>query len=153
MDITASDRSALIRLASSLPVGDESRRAILSGLRTAGAFSSKDALKKYLSEHPEADKSKHWVATSTHHSSKSKEHYEKAQAHRRDGDNEGADLHQQAAAYHSGTAEEIKSLTKLRKTRGEDHPETLAKRKRIEEGSDRSTELSEKANTHSKKGK
>lgn len=32
MKVTASDRSALLRLASSLPVGDESRRAILSAL-------------------------------------------------------------------------------------------------------------------------
>ena len=31
--LTASDRSSLIRLAASLPVGDENRRAILSGLR------------------------------------------------------------------------------------------------------------------------
>ena len=33
MNITASDRASLLRLASSLPVGDESRRAILSGLK------------------------------------------------------------------------------------------------------------------------
>ena len=31
-NLTASDRSALIRLAASLPVGDENRRAILAGL-------------------------------------------------------------------------------------------------------------------------
>jgi len=35
--LTASDRKSLIRLASSLPAGDEMRRAILSGLtQTAG---------------------------------------------------------------------------------------------------------------------
>jgi len=33
--ITASDRSTLIRLASSLPKGDETRKAILNGLRLA----------------------------------------------------------------------------------------------------------------------
>lgn len=33
--ITAADRTALIRLASSLPKGDETRRAILNGLRLA----------------------------------------------------------------------------------------------------------------------
>jgi hypothetical protein len=33
--ITASDRKTLIRLASSLPVGDDTRKAILTGLRTA----------------------------------------------------------------------------------------------------------------------
>ena len=31
-NLTASDRSSLIRLAASLPVGDENRRAILAGL-------------------------------------------------------------------------------------------------------------------------
>lgn len=35
MNITASDRASLLRLASSLPVGDESRRAILAGLKVA----------------------------------------------------------------------------------------------------------------------
>lgn len=34
-ELTASDRSSLIRLASSLPAGSEERRAILSGLRSA----------------------------------------------------------------------------------------------------------------------
>jgi hypothetical protein len=33
--LTSSDRSALIRLASTLPTGDETRRAILAGLRCA----------------------------------------------------------------------------------------------------------------------
>ena len=34
--LTASDRSALIRLASSMPVGSGERRAILAGLKVAG---------------------------------------------------------------------------------------------------------------------
>lgn len=34
-NLTASDRSSLIKLASSLPKGDETRKAILSGLKTA----------------------------------------------------------------------------------------------------------------------
>jgi hypothetical protein len=34
--ITASDRKALIRLASTLPVGSEERKAILAGLKTSG---------------------------------------------------------------------------------------------------------------------
>lgn len=37
MNITASDRASLIRLASSLPAGDESRRAILAGLSKSSA--------------------------------------------------------------------------------------------------------------------
>ena len=36
--LTASDRSALIRLAASLPVGDENRRAILAGLSKSASF-------------------------------------------------------------------------------------------------------------------
>lgn len=39
MNLTASDRSSLLKLASSLPVGDEDRRAILSGLKTAAKMS------------------------------------------------------------------------------------------------------------------
>lgn len=39
MNITASDRASLLRLASSLPLGDESRRAILSGLKKADPVS------------------------------------------------------------------------------------------------------------------
>jgi hypothetical protein len=39
--LTASDRDRLIRFASSLPKGDESRRAILAGLRTAEKFVKK----------------------------------------------------------------------------------------------------------------
>jgi hypothetical protein len=34
-NLTASDKSVLIKLASSLPTGDETRRAILAGLKTA----------------------------------------------------------------------------------------------------------------------
>ena len=39
MNITASDRTSLIRLAASLPVGDECRRAILAGLKSAFTYS------------------------------------------------------------------------------------------------------------------
>jgi len=61
-NLTASDRAALIRLASTLPVGDENRRAILAGLaRVATEFATMDALQGYLKEHPGADKSKHTV--------------------------------------------------------------------------------------------
>ena len=42
MNITASDKTVLLRLASSLPVGDESRRAILAGLGKAAAKVQKD---------------------------------------------------------------------------------------------------------------
>ena len=42
-NLTASDRAALIRLASTLPVGDENRRAILAGLtREASGASDPD---------------------------------------------------------------------------------------------------------------
>ena len=43
MNITASDREALIKLASSLPQGDETRKAILASLqsKTAGLLSTK----------------------------------------------------------------------------------------------------------------
>ena len=34
MNLTATDRSALIRLASNLPKGSEERRTILAGLKT-----------------------------------------------------------------------------------------------------------------------
>ena len=37
MNLTATDRASLIRLASSLPVGDENRRAILEGLKVAAS--------------------------------------------------------------------------------------------------------------------
>ena len=42
--LTSSDRSALIRLAASLPKGSEERRAILAGLKTAGG----DYLEDYV---------------------------------------------------------------------------------------------------------
>ena len=35
--LTASDRSSLIKLASELPKGSKERRAILAGIKTAGA--------------------------------------------------------------------------------------------------------------------
>lgn len=40
--LSSSDRSALLRLAASLPTGDESRRAILYGLSKAAAKVQKD---------------------------------------------------------------------------------------------------------------
>lgn len=39
--LTASDRSALVRLAASLPVGDENRRAILAGLQAVRGDNAK----------------------------------------------------------------------------------------------------------------
>jgi hypothetical protein len=60
--ITASDRAALIRLASGLPKGSETRRAILSGLsKVAMEHATEEARKKYLKEHDGADPSKHTV--------------------------------------------------------------------------------------------
>ena len=41
MNITASDRSALVKLASSLPKGSDERRAILASLKVAGCDSPK----------------------------------------------------------------------------------------------------------------
>ena len=49
-NLTASDRSALIRLAASLPVGDENRRTILAGLaKTVGLVDQSLALRKRAS--------------------------------------------------------------------------------------------------------
>lgn len=60
--LTSSDRSALIRLASTLEKGSPERRAILAGLeRIAMEFASEKALKKYLKEHPNADPKSHTV--------------------------------------------------------------------------------------------
>ena len=42
MNITAADRSALLRLASTLPKGDETRRAILSAVKRAAPSVTKD---------------------------------------------------------------------------------------------------------------
>lgn len=56
--LTASDRESLIKLASSLPKGDETRKAILAGLKTAGIPdqearpASADALLKITSSFP-----------------------------------------------------------------------------------------------------
>lgn len=47
MNLTASDRASLVRLASSLPVGNETRRAILSGLIRAAVEGQPDPKKKY----------------------------------------------------------------------------------------------------------
>ncbi len=63
--LTASDRTSLIKLASELPKGDETRKAILAGLNKIGMdFSSKEEMKKYQKEHPKADMSKHQVVDS-----------------------------------------------------------------------------------------
>lgn len=51
-------RSSLIRLAHQKP---ELRATLLPLLKTAMEFETEDALKKYLDEHPDADKSKHSV--------------------------------------------------------------------------------------------
>lgn len=60
--ISRSDRSSLIRLAGTLPKGDESRRAILASLtRVAIEFNTQEALSAYLKDHPDADRSKHSV--------------------------------------------------------------------------------------------
>jgi hypothetical protein len=45
--LTASDRSSLIRLASGMPKGDPTRRAIIAGLKTAGAFEEAIEGKKF----------------------------------------------------------------------------------------------------------
>ncbi len=50
--LTASDRSTLTRLAASLPKGDETRRAILAGLKKAGELP--EALKENVENPPEA---------------------------------------------------------------------------------------------------
>jgi hypothetical protein len=56
----SSDRSTLIRLASAMPNGNETRRAILAGLtRVAIEFDTKEALEKYLKDHPDADPKNH----------------------------------------------------------------------------------------------
>lgn len=47
MNITASDRSALIRLAASMPKGSAGRRAILASLQTAAVEGQPDPKKKY----------------------------------------------------------------------------------------------------------
>lgn len=69
--LTASDRKSLIRLASSLPKGDEQRRAILAGLSTlprsgVTKVASKQLfnmlLKFYEEAHKEIEKSGPWVA-------------------------------------------------------------------------------------------
>jgi hypothetical protein len=63
--LTASDRSILTRLASSLPTGSRERRAILAGLaKRATEFSSKEELAKYLKDHPNADPKNHSVKES-----------------------------------------------------------------------------------------
>ena len=60
--ISSTERASLIKLAASLPEGDETRRAILAGLQKVGIeFATKDALDKYLKEHPKADSKNHSV--------------------------------------------------------------------------------------------
>ena len=59
------DRIELIRLASTLPKGDDLRRAVLSGLvRSGREFATQDAMKKYLHDHPDADPKNHSVVES-----------------------------------------------------------------------------------------
>jgi hypothetical protein len=50
MKLTASDRSAMIRLASSLPKGSDERRAILAGLKKTASGSLGDYLQEWLKE-------------------------------------------------------------------------------------------------------
>jgi len=60
--LTASDRTALIRLAYEMPRGNQERRAILAGLkRVAMEHASEDAMKEYLKKHPGADPKNHTV--------------------------------------------------------------------------------------------
>ena len=55
--LTASDRSALIRLASTMPAGSPERKAILAGLKTARFSSSSEIMREWRSgESPEAQK-------------------------------------------------------------------------------------------------
>jgi hypothetical protein len=64
--LTATDRSALIRLASSMEKGSPERKVILASLpRFAMEHASEEALKKYLKDHPnmtDKQKSKHTVS-------------------------------------------------------------------------------------------
>lgn len=55
MTITAADRAALLRLAQSLPVGDESRRSILAGLRRASEQEADKLDEKAEAEETQAD--------------------------------------------------------------------------------------------------
>ena len=60
--LASSDRSTLIRLASAMPKGNSTRRAILAGLtRVAIEFDTKEALEKYMKDHPNADPKNHSV--------------------------------------------------------------------------------------------
>lgn len=63
---SAEDHSALLRLASSLPVGDENRRAILSGLKKAdeAATFAKEVtktLKDYIKRIRDSDEMTEWL--------------------------------------------------------------------------------------------
>lgn len=54
-------RAGLIRLAATMPKGSDERVRILDILKTGMEFPTQDALRKYLKDHPGADKSKHKV--------------------------------------------------------------------------------------------
>ncbi len=108
--ITAADRTSLIKLASGLPQGDETRKAILAGLAKVGTeFSSKEEMEKYRKEHPKADMSKHKVvegkgekkeSLKSVHGKKEKEHRGKAEEARKGGRHEEAKHHEEAANAH-----------------------------------------------------
>ena len=60
--VSTQDRSRLIRLASQMPVGSQTRRAILAGLQKVSMeHASEKALKQYLKDHPNADPKNHTV--------------------------------------------------------------------------------------------
>ena len=54
-------RSNLIRVASELPKGSDERKKVLALIKESMEHDSPEALKKYLKDHPDADKSKHTV--------------------------------------------------------------------------------------------
>lgn len=61
--LTAADRSALIRLASTMPKGDTTRRSILAGLQKVSVkeHATEADRRKWLREHPNADPKNHIV--------------------------------------------------------------------------------------------
>ena len=99
--LSSIDRTALIRLASSLPRG-ETRRVLLSAILKVGTeFATKDALDAYLKEHPNADRSKHSIKDSGHLSG-SKHIIEKAPHETTEKDHEDAIKgHEDVASHHA----------------------------------------------------
>ena len=59
--ISSSEKSALIRLASTFQRGSENRRELLAFLKEAREFPNQKALDKYLRDHPGADRRNHSV--------------------------------------------------------------------------------------------